>query len=528
MNSLFILFLLLQPIFVYAHGGKHLGKINFTTSANEKAQPLFESGIMQLHSFEYAEARADFQNAKKADPEFALAYWGEAMTYNHPLWGEQDYEAALKVLNELSPTAQGRVQKAKTVKEKLLINAVNILYGKGSKKFRDNAYADAMREIYRQYPNDDEIASFYALALLGTTETKRDMQVYMQAAGIADEIYSRNPLHPGALHYAIHSFDDPIHAPLGLRAARSYAKIAPDASHALHMPSHIFMAMGMWDDVIASNKAAWEVGLKQNVSGNPQQFTIDDLHALQWLGYGYLQKQQYHTAYQSTKVMEKIAATANTPMAKWYYAMLRAAYVSETHDYNADLKSLDMTNIELSARASNLYTDALIALNQGHGVTDINAAKAILGKLSQSIPKAIRKQDTYQDYFISITDSGITAAKIMELELQAHIASREGKIQDAILFLKKAIKLEDKMSFGYGPPIPVKPASELLAEYNSQHKQYAAAYQEYFVTLKRMPHRFIAEQGLKLTENKLQALGVAVPESIRPYFNRLMLPEFYH
>lgn len=519
-----ILLTLLTTQLAFAHGGKHLGKINFPTSGSKEAQVFFESGLMLLHSFEYSEARAEFQKAEQLDPNFALAYWGEAMTYNHPLWAEQDPHAALSVLNKLSPTSQGRLQKANTEKEKALINAINILYGKGDKRTRDYRYADAMREIYRHYPNDDEIASFYALALLGTTESERDTRIYMQAAGIADEIFSRNPSHPGALHYALHSYDDPIHAPLGLRAARMYAKVAPDASHALHMPSHIFMAMGMWDEVITSNLAAWQAGLKENPNGNANAYTIDDLHALHWLSYGNLQKQNNQKALELTKKMEEIAIKSKSPMAKWYYAMMRADYITNTHDFKVDLKTVDMTQIELSARASDLYTNALIALNDNK----VQAAKDIQHYLLKIIPSHFAKKDVYQDYFTSITKSGITTAKIMALELEAQIALREGKKQYALQLLNKATKLEDQTSFGYGPPIPVKPAYELSAEFLLKEKKYADAFQAYIVTLKRLPHRLLAEKGLKQTEDTLRKAGQPIPQGITPYFNRLMLPEFYH
>ena len=493
-----ILFML--SFFAYAHE-QHLGKIDFKTSGNQSAQPYFERGVMKLHSFEYHDALLDFRKAREIDPHFALAYWGEAMTYNHPLWGEQDFAAAITVLNRLSPTYEGRVQKAKTTKEKKLINAINQLYGQGNKTFRDLAYLEKMHQLYDQYPNDDEIASFYALALLGATGTERDIGNYMKAAAIAGDIFSRNPLHPGALHYAIHAFDDPIHAPLGLKAARTYAHIAPDASHALHMPSHIFMALGMWDDVIGANKAAWEAGVKQNPTSDPKVFTVDDLHSLLWLSYGYLQKEEYRTAYLLTKIMENIAMKSNTPMAKWYYSIMRSAYILASCDFQADLKSLDMQNIELSARVNDLYVNALIALHQ----KNIKSAKAILNHLKTIIPNKIEAQELFSDYFTSISSKAINTANIMILELQAEIAMFEKKKAQAIQLLNEAITLENNMSVDYGPPIPVKPARELLAEYLMSEKKYREAYSHYVIALKRFPHRLPLEKGLKQAEKKFNA-----------------------
>src|SRR5439155_17072202 len=164
-------------------------------------------------------------------------YWGEAMTYNHPLWHEQDQDAALKVLARLTPS------ETLTPLEKGFLSAVEVLYGKGEKLERDRLYCKAMRGLYEEFPKDTETATFYALSILGSTP-ERNVANYMKAAAILEEVYAAHPDHPGAVHYLIHCYDDPIHAPLGLRVARQYAKLAPASAHALHMPSHIFLALG--------------------------------------------------------------------------------------------------------------------------------------------------------------------------------------------------------------------------------------------------------------------------------------------
>lgn len=533
LQRLHCLFLFLFLSFIFQPAFSHqehthnmrIGEINFPTSGNKQAQVFFEHGVMWLHSFEYQKARTDFQKAKAMDPKFVMAYWGEAMTYNHPLWMEQDCDAAMRALTNLATTSIEREHKAKTKRERGFIKAINLLYGSGDKKSRDIAYMTTMRELYQQYPNDDEIASFYALALLGATEGERNFQTYMQAAGIIEEIYTRNQKHPGVMHYVIHSYDDPIHAPLGLRAARLYAKIAPDSPHALHMPSHIFLALGLWDDVIASNKAAWEIGKKQNLSGEAKNFTVDDLHALEWLSYGYLQQQKYQDAYQLTKTMQSIAENSQSPMSKWYYALMRAAYITESQNWQADLKPLDMNHIELSARASNLYASALIALNKQPGKPDIQQAKIILNELLEIIPQKVSPEDTYKDYFTSISPTGVIAAKITALELQAQIKLFEGKKAAAISLLKQATQLETKTSFGYGPPLPVKPSFELAAEFLLENKQYKAAYQQYMIALKRTPNRLKTTQGLQQTTMKLKKLCLCTPKGIQPYFNKLLKPE---
>src|SRR5438093_5520034 len=271
-----------------------LGSVSFENSGAAAAQESFLAGLAQLHNFEYASAADLFRRAQQIDPGFAMAYWGEAMTYNHPVWMEQDRGAARKVLARLAPTREARAAKAKTPREQDYIRAVEILYGDADKQACDLAYADAMADIYRAYPNDADAAAFYALALLGTAHGGRDFTIYMRAASIVEPVFRDHPDPPGAAHYLIHSYDDPVHAPLGLRAARAYSKIAPSAGHAQHMTSHIFGALGLWDDVVQANEAAVKVvnagraarGLGASACG----------HYNFWLEYGYLQQRRFDAA----------------------------------------------------------------------------------------------------------------------------------------------------------------------------------------------------------------------------------------
>lgn len=519
--SFFIQFLVSANLFAH---GEHLGKITFQTSANIAAEPHFLRGLMWLHSFEYDKARESFLLAEKADPSFALAYWGESMTYNHPVWGEQDLSAGRKALEKLGKTNKARLAKAKLPIEKLFLNAAAILYGKGDKSTRDAAYLDAMRDIYFSHPNNDEAASFYALALLGKTAGERNFRNYMQAAGIGEEIYSRNPCHPGALHYVIHSYDDPIHAPLGLRAARKYAQLAPDASHALHMPSHIFLALGMWDEVIISNRAAWEAAEKQNPNREANVYTLDDLHALEWLSYGYLEKRDFKQALKLTQLMGAITLKSQKPMPKWYYTFMRDAYILESGDWASQLPQVDLKGIELSAVASNLYTEAMRALNK----KNLSEANKLLMHLQEKIKTAKATKSPFKDYFTAVTPAGIRTAKIIALELAAQISRAEGNFKKGILLLQKAVQVEASMSFGYGPPKPVKPSNELLAEFLLREKHYNQAFKAYKTALERAPNRTIAKRGLEKLTQKMQLLGLKTEYINKPYFNKLMNPDYYH
>lgn len=187
-----------------------------------------------------------------------MAYWGEALTETHQVWVEQDVKAGRAALEKLGTTREARLAKTPTEREKDYLSAAELLYGEGDKAERQ-AYADAMGRLAVKYPKDLEAAALYSVALLGTCQGVRRTDVYIRGAAVAEEVFAKNPQHPGAIHYLIHAYDDPVHAPLGLRPARVYADVAGGASHAQHMPSHIFIALGMWNEVISANEIAVSV-----------------------------------------------------------------------------------------------------------------------------------------------------------------------------------------------------------------------------------------------------------------------------
>src|SRR5713226_6616494 len=313
-----------------------LGRIDFATWGSPEAQKHFLRGALLLHSFEFDDAAEEFRQAQKIEPDFAMAYWGEAMTYNHPLWMEQNPEAARKVLEKLAPTKEARLAKAPSKREKMYLEAVEALYAPGDKVSDDKAYAESMRRLHEEFPEDQDAATLYALALLGSCEGKRDTATYMKAAAIAEEVFAENPLHPGAAHYLIHSYHAPVHAPLGMRAARLYAKIAPAAGHALHMPSHIFFASGMWEEAAASNEAAWKASLDR---AQRKRLDADEhnYHALFWLEYSYLELGRYADARRVLALMEADAAKGGSDRAKSHRAMMRAAWVIETRRFDGEV-----------------------------------------------------------------------------------------------------------------------------------------------------------------------------------------------
>src|SRR5437016_8790982 len=326
-----------------------LGTITFPSSGAPAAQASFIRGVLLLHSFEYQDAARAFREAQGIDPGFALAYWGEALTYTHPLWDGQDWKAARASLLRLGPTREARRAKAPTPRERAYLDAVEILYGDGPKARRDTAYSRAMERLVARFPADREAQVFYAASLLGLSQGVRNVPTYMRAATIVGRVFRDNPDHPGAAHLLIHCYDDPIHAPLGLAAARAYSKIAPDAAHAQHMTTHIFLALGMWDEVVSQN----EIASGQNrAAWGPHHYTA-------WLGYGYLQQGRYGDALRHLDLMHQNVNQARRGRA--VLAQMRADYVMNAERWDCPCLrwSIDLAGVRARDAALDLFIAGL-------------------------------------------------------------------------------------------------------------------------------------------------------------------------
>jgi hypothetical protein len=310
--------LVASALIVHGVGAQELGRITFPTSGSTSAQPEFVRGVLLLHSFQYEDAARAFKRAQSIDPRFAMAYWGEALTYTHQVWHEQDLAAARAALLRLGATREARLAAAPTPRERAYLGAVEALYGEGSRAKRDTLYANAMEQVTREFPDDDEALILYATALFGLTQGTRDVPTYMRAGAIAQEVFGRNARHPGAAHMVIHAFDDPVHAPLGLRAAREYSQIAPAAAHAQHMTTHIFLALGMWREVVSQNI----------VAAGPDSSRWRAGHSTHWLLYGYLQQGRFEAA--RALIASLTAHAAGQPATRGALANFRARYVLES------------------------------------------------------------------------------------------------------------------------------------------------------------------------------------------------------
>jgi tetratricopeptide (TPR) repeat protein len=477
-----------------------VGEVAFANSGKPEAQAAFLRGMGLLHNFEYPRAAKAFQEAQAIDPSFAMAYWGEAMTHTHPIWFQQDADAARAVLQRLGKTTAERLAKAGTERERDYLRTLDVLYGEGTKNERDFLYADAMAALHARYPNDVDATAFYALALLGTAHEGRDFTIYMRAAALLEEVFPANSRHPGVLHYLIHAYDDPAHAPLGMRAARIYGSVAPDAGHALHMTSHIFIAMGMWDDVIDANRRAIRVVNRQREARSAP--AADCGHYPTWLHYGLLQKGQDHEA---RKTLEACRASA---FAEKYvsggpgdsltsrlseYSVMRAHHIASSRE----LPSMEALTMPSGADAPQaqftlVYGDVLAAARR----KDAAALKAATEQLRSLQNKAVGAEDEGR----VANPTARISAEVMVQEAEALQLILAGKRDEALKLLEQAAAAERSMPIEFGPPVVPKPATELLADQLLAAGRAAEAVAAYEQVLARTPGRRPTLEGLLLAQ----------------------------
>lgn len=482
--------------------GRVLGSISFpTTTQSPEAQQAFIDGMLLLHLFEYPFARDEFLKAQALDPEFAMAYWGEAMTYNHPIWDRQDLQAARVAMMKLGDTPEERITRTPAAREQGLLAALELLYGSGTKAQRDLAYMRAMEQLAARYPDDHEIQLFYALSLFGVQAGVRDERVYMLCTALAQGVFSENPQHPGAAHYLIHGVDDPLHAMLGLQAARALAVMAPDAGHSQHMTSHIFIALGMWDDVVLANETAVAVQTAmREEKGMPERHWG---HYNQWLLYGLLQQGRYgkakallEAAYGEARAdgkspTDRLDLGPDNSLVGSVVAMW-ARYIIETRQWNSDVA--DWTFNSGDAFDPNLTISFIRAMQSAHEGLAAKTEQYItqFRDLRLELQEIIGRQEEQ-----SPTDLlYLQRLAVMELELQAAREYAKGERGQAIRFAGEASMLEEAMPFSFGPPFVDLPSAEYLGDLLLESRKYAEAAEAYELQLERTQQKSLAVLGL--------------------------------
>jgi len=496
-----------------------LGSLKFPTSCAKAAQPNFERGVLALHSFWFEEALEAFRESTKSDPKCVMGYWGEAMAHNHPLWAEQDTESARAVLARVKDTS------GLLPKEREWWSAVQALFGDGDKLTRDKAYSAAMGRMYRQYPEDLEIATFYALSILGTVRPgDKGFARQVEAGAIALDVFAKNPNHPGAAHFVIHAFDDPEHAILALPAAFRYAQIAPAAHHARHMPSHIFIQRGMWTEAEASNISAWQASVDwvKNKHYSPAR---QDLHSLHWWMYVALQEGKYAKAQELIDLRAQVADAAakfgadsagalRPGSGARYSAYMNAAVIVETEAWSRAAQLFPAHAAEPPAKPSgehvhgaappaSSYTQMEIygAFIRGMAAAKSGAADAEkeIAFLQEGAKQSAKEGEGYYG----------RSMEVMALSVEAQLNATRGSYDQAIELMRRATKVEEGMSPPSGPPDLIKPSHELFGEILLKAGKGAEAQAQFDIALQRQPNRARALLGAARAANAAGKAEVA-------------------
>jgi len=479
------------------------GTVNFPVSCKPAAQPEFIRGVALLHSFFYEEARRSFTAAAEKDPGCAMAQWGIAMTWWHPIWTPPtpDEMSAGK-----AAAAKAMAMPAGTDRERLFITALDAYYntpegpaanmvgqschGPVGPRDRVIAYEKALRPLYESYPDDTEAQTFYALAVLAVgyaTPADTTLSNQLRAAEILKKLWRKNPNHPGVVHYLIHSYDYPALASNGLAAAKAYGSIAPWVPHALHMPSHIFTRLGMWDESIAANRSSADASRAYAAMRHRDSTEAEELHALDYMTYSYLQEAQDKEAKKIVDFTGTVRKTNPELEFSAAYALgaIPARYALERHAWD---EAAALRIPALPHWSSFPFMEALLeyahALGRAH-VGDLDGARAAVARMRE-----LRDATTEPkfDYFKQHLDVQMQAAT-------AWIAYREGKNNEALNLLRRAGDAEDilgKHPVSPGPLIPVREQlGHLLVELNRPQE----AQKEFEAVLKIYPGRFQALSG---------------------------------
>jgi hypothetical protein len=468
-----------------------LGSLQFNATGPRDCQTQAREGLLLLHSFVYDEARAAFRKAEAAAP-CPIAFWGEAMTYDHPLWGEGNPDAARAALAKLPQTRVSPLEAG-------LIKAARALYGPGDWQARHEAWLSALSQLHAQLPHEDEAALFHALALYVNSRHGADDARAMEAARIAQQVFARNPDHPGAAHYLIHAADSPKHAGLALAAARKYAQIAPAAAHALHMPSHIFVQLGMWRDVEMSNIAAFAA------SESKQR---PDWHSFRWLAAARLELNRPQLVLPMLAKVRDLLAQKPTLELRWVYAQIAQMYFSAGGPWDEQLFA-PLHEPKLAVEDEAGYSDPEGLLHAPYGLyalsTEVETRLEHAAALGDE-PLA-RKLAAEHEALSERIHSGQQRAQLLSAAriAQARSVRDPGLIEEAIDSTRALADFDDALPVS--GPADCTPAREQLGDLLVRSHRYLEAYPEFRRALTLRPNRLHALRGLNAA-----ALGAGEPD----------------
>ncbi|WP_425392039.1 tetratricopeptide repeat protein [Ekhidna sp.] len=485
-----------------AKSSAHLGTIEHGFTISDAARPHFEEGLLLLHSFEYEDANEAFRKAQTADDQEIMVYWGLAMTHYKALWGLQDVEAGRAVLAEWDSIKKDETQISDL--ERGFYEGVNILYGQGELIERNQAYVTHMKKLYEAYSSNLEVAAFYSLGLMWADY--KDEENLKLSSRIASGIIEENPTHPGALHYMIHANDNPDFAKVAIDAADMYADIAPDATHALHMPSHIYVALGMWNEVVNSNTASYAASIKRmerkGLDGSSRGY-----HSMAWLHYGLLQQGKYDEAAELLK--EKIGYFKEGEGSDSYMINMQNQQRIEAGYWpkDAEFQHVDDSGLGLESKSGMHFVRSLIAFDYQDAsiiqkeidtlLTHLEAAKLLVGE--DGIAMCSAGPTRYAP-----NQSSIQKSQVVISQMKALIAMLENNDAKVERELSEATALELDSRYDPGPPFIAYPSFEMYGDWLLEKGRYDEALEQFNTSLDRRTNRMKALKG-KL--DALEALG---------------------
>jgi tetratricopeptide (TPR) repeat protein len=486
----------------YSGPEEGLGKAHMEISCSPAVAADFDRALNLLHNFWYARAYERFSQIAKRDPECAIAYWGAAMTYNHPFWDppSQSDETAAWALVQRGLSAQKASDR-----DRLYLAAVAALYkdaGAGAKSARDERYRDAMTAACAKYP-DDETKLFYGLSILGAIpEGSKGFEPQGQAAKLFEDVYAHHPDHPGVLHYLIHAYDDPEHAQQGLKAARAYAKEAAAVPHALHMPSHIFTRLGYWEESAATNLKGWEVS-ETDVQSARESGAYRDFHNLTYLEYAYIQLGRYRDARHTVDIiaaqyhaLPAKTTAPDTPELQSRHVRGRTIYAVPDRVVYGYFDMLTRLAVE-SGRWDEASKIPLLVPSRDFAAVKLQwqakaaaARKDPVGARAAAAKLVSLAQEPGQHPFAKLIVS------VQAHEAEAFAAEAAGDGDNAVAKLKEAVAIEDSIDDLSQPPYPAIPANELCGNLLLELNRPEEASTYFQKALIRTPNRPKAIFGL--------------------------------
>lgn len=472
-----------------------LGELQHGFNLSDATKEKFDEGLLLLHNFEYEDATTAFEQVIEVDSTEILGHWGEAMCQYKALWRLQNTDNGKAILSRLGDTREERLATINDPIKQIMWEMIEIMYGEGEFEERNQQLATHLATAHDRYPKHQEIAAFYALSLIWATEEYGDGSDDLRlAASITDKIAAVNPQHPGALHYKIHALDGPTSAADAHAAADAYAKVAADAAHALHMPSHIYLAVGEWEGVVNSNVESYSA----SITRMKEQELTDGArghHSLSWLHYGLLQQGRYDEAETVLNDILTYAPNDPTKQVRGYLVgmqsrqLVASGVVAESTKIDTEVNVAD---IGLNPKSARSFLRAQIAY-QKKDMKTLHDEVAWLGK------KTLMASDQVQSDGIVMcaagtsrytpTENAVNSAEVVMNQIKGMIALLEGDNDQFEALMKKAVMMEDQTDYPTGPPSIAKPSYEQYGEWLLTQGKYAEAQKQFDKALLRMPKR---------------------------------------